>query len=359
MQQQQYYNAAAVQSLQTRKAPAPQQQRLVPGQHKGPSMQQSQVSPPQLFRVSQQQQGPPQLFQISQDQQMPPSCLPTPSQQEIQQPFGGSSAEEYPGAFDIDFNRVVEHDEHLLSQYGNDPDPTLDLGADGAFSQFKVLFGTFYHSTGVSTLVPALKKKGFQVTCAQSVISFLDQLEKGEYDVVCFVSAHKKDPHNLDERFKELILNAYRNGTGIFMFADNRPFFHHCNLVLPTIGDCTLIGNDHGNQKLVFGDPKEPGRFDMEHLLFSGINSMYEGVTISFPTERHSLKVLATNTHGHPVICVKDSDETHGRVVVDVGFTKLNCSWEETGQARYIVNACVWLVDLERRGEVEPIKARG
>lgn len=179
----------------------------------------------------------------------------------------------------------------------------------------------------MDTFVPALNKKGFQVTCAVSVKSFLDQLERGEFDVVCFVSAHKTDVDSQDERFKELLLNCYRNGTGIFMFADNRPFFYQCNLILPTIGDCTLLGNDNGNQKLVcisqprslpdtetllqvFGDPKEPGRFDLEHLLFSGINNMFEGVTISYPTEGHSLKVVATNTHGHPVICIKESGES-------------------------------------------------
>src|SRR5579883_2927956 len=103
----------------------------------------------------------------------------------------------------------------------------------------------------MDTLVSALKKKGFQVSSTTSVKSFLDQLERGEWDVVCFVSAHRQDPDYQDERFKELILNCFRNGTGIFMFADNRPFFHHCNLVLPTIGDCTLVGNDRGDQKLV------------------------------------------------------------------------------------------------------------
>jgi len=40
----------------------------------------------------------------------------------------------------------------------------------------------------------------------------------------------------------------------------------------------------------------------------------------------------------------------HGRLLVDTGFTKLYPEyWSLAGQARYIVNAIVWLVDIEGR----------
>jgi len=194
------------------------------------------------------------------------------------------------------------------------------------------------------------------VTVTDTMSYFLDHLKRKKFDVIIFISSHKSMGN--DDEFKTAILKAHQEGVGIFMFADNRPFFYQCNLVLPEIAGCTLIGNDRGAQKLVYGDdPKEAGRFDMNHLLFSGINNMFEGVTISYPSEGHRFKVVATNTHGRPVICILESTEKTSRVVVDFGFTKLGSNyWQETGQARYIVNACVWLVDLERRGEVEPEK---
>ena len=46
---------------------------------------------------------------------------------------------------------------------------------------------------------------------------------------------------------------------------------------------CIITGNDYGDQTLVYGDANEPGRFDSEHLIFSGVNSLYEGVTICYP----------------------------------------------------------------------------
>lgn len=45
-----------------------------------------------------------------------------------------------------------------------------------------------------------------------------------------------------------------------------------------------MSGYDHGDQTLVYGDScKEAGRFDREHLVFAGINSLYEGITICYP----------------------------------------------------------------------------
>jgi len=39
-----------------------------------------------------------------------------------------------------------------------------------------------------------------------------------------------------------------------------------------------------------------------------------------------------------------------GRIVIDTGWTKLYQDyWSGAGQSRYVVNASVWLVDIEKR----------
>jgi hypothetical protein len=68
------------------------------------------------------------------------------------------------------------------------------------------------------------------------------------------------------------------------------------------------------------------------------------------PEKVGKLKVAATSSNGNPVICYMDHCESGGRVVVDTGFTKLYPEfWVSEGQARYVVNACVYLIDVEGR----------
>jgi len=130
----------------------------------------------------------------------------------------------------------------------------------------------------------------------------------------------------------------------------NAPYYYHANIVLPTLAKCKLVGNDYCDKTLTFGDRTTSGHFDNSHLCFAGVNNLYNGIKICYPDQLGKLKVLATSTYGKPCIACMDSTETTGRVIVDTGFTKLYPTyWSTAGQARYIVNACVWLVDVERR----------
>jgi len=98
-----------------------------------------------------------------------------------------------------------------------------------------------------------------------------------------------------------------------------------------------------------YGNPKIAGEFDAEHLIFAGINFLHEGVTICYPQSDGKLKHLACSSDGHPCISFLDSTPEHGRVLLDTGFTKLYLNWDSAGQARYVVNGTVYLVDVERR----------
>jgi len=139
------------------------------------------------------------------------------------------------------------------------------------------------------------------------------------------------------------------------IWGDNEPLFYHANIVLPDLVGCNLTGNNYGDDTLSFGDIREPGKFHPEHMIFCGINKLYEGVTICYPdNHEHKLSTLAMGTDGEPCIlnCERGQSnfEDGGRIVVDTGWTKLYESyWGSAGQARYVVNACVWLVDMEGR----------
>jgi len=109
------------------------------------------------------------------------------------------------------------------------------------------------------------------------------------------------------------------------------------------------VGNTYADYKLTIGEGNCAGQF-IPHLITSGIVNMYEGVTISYPQVLGPLKVLAMSTDDHPAILYADHeslDSNCGPVIVDCGFTKLYGSWEEAGTSRYVINACIWLLDLE------------
>jgi hypothetical protein len=89
--------------------------------------------------------------------------------------------------------------------------------------------------------------------------------------------------------------------------------------------------------------------------VFAGINSLYEGHTICYPETPGKLQTLATGTDGKTCIGCMDRTQEGGRVILDTGFTKLYLQWDSAGQARYVVNACVYLTDIEGRfGGSEP-----
>jgi len=129
-----------------------------------------------------------------------------------------------------------------------------------------------------------------------------------------------------------------------------------------------MYGNTYADKIISYGEPSKPGEFDAKHIIFSGINYLYEGVTICYPIlpadgkpETHSkeyaknvgcLDVIATSSNGKPVILKMEKTNQNGRIIVDSGWTKLyQSSWSSVGQARYVVNACVWLVDANTCGK--------
>jgi len=267
-----------------------------------------------------------------------------------------------------------------------------DLGIDGAFGDFSVLvmmFVNFLEADWDSCAGHALRQKGFHVklcTCNEVNI-FLNEISSGKYSVVWIISSgggyvdswsvdsnrtFLKD--DLKPSFISSVTHFHRTGGGLFLWADNEPYFYEVNLILHAIlqetekNDIALSGNTTGDRVLSFGKPEQPGEFDENHIIFAGIKYLYEGVTICYPNivcppnnmptdkaspqkfskQVGSFDVLATSSNGKPVILKMEQIANNGRVIVDSGWTKLyKSSWSSVGQARYVVNACVWLVNVE------------
>jgi hypothetical protein len=241
-------------------------------------------------------------------------------------------------------------------QHGNEQGDQFDLGCDGAFSDFGVLLGLFYQELDFKKEIgPALTKKGFKTLAFHSreEAKFVEALKTGNWDAVWVVSTSTFGAsEEVKKEFIEEILKHHKLGKGLFLWGDNDPFNCHANLVLPQIANCKLGGSDYASQLLSFGSGDAKQQFDSQHIVFAGINKLFEGITIAVPSpatgSSYDLKTLATSSHSHPCILYRE-DPHLGRVIVDTGFTKLYINWDSAGQSRYVANANVWLLNIEDR----------
>jgi len=246
----------------------------------------------------------------------------------------------------------VEYDRH-----GNILSEAYDLGKDGSFNDFSLLIGKFINrgpmnDSFVGLAVKALQKKGFRVDDTSDENTFTEKLNSGNYDVAWIVSGDKFQGNQKD--FKEAVINFHRKGRGLLIYGDNLPLYVQANILLPELVGCELYGDTAAGNTLQYGKAEIRGFFDENHPVFTGINNLYEGVTICYPNRPSKLVTLATSTDGNPCILKCEAKESNiadgGRILVDSGWTKLYSSyWASAGQARYVVNATVWLIDLEGR----------
>jgi hypothetical protein len=124
-----------------------------------------------------------------------------------------------------------------LDAYGNQASEEFDLGQDGAFSDYSVLVGIFYHEVAScwnKNAGAALKKKGFRVTITTSETEFVNYLNKLEHDVAWIVPDCKWHDSN-EAEFSKAVETFHRDKRGLFIFSDNDNYYIQANAVLPKI----------------------------------------------------------------------------------------------------------------------------
>jgi len=240
-------------------------------------------------------------------------------------------------------------------RFSNPAGNEFDLGVEGAFNQFTILVGSFYHDVHkqnfMSQAGQRLLQKGFKIVFVfRNHQEFIDNLKN--CDVALIISNLVGNP-GFNEKMLNEVQKFHESGGGLYIWGDNVPGVLEANQVLKHLLKIELVGNTPGDKTLSLGDTNVKGHFG-RHLITSGVVTLYEGVTISYPTSLSILEVLATSTDGHPCILYGEQGPSKlpdncGRIVVDTGFTKLYYKWDTAGTARYILNACVWLLSLDHK----------
>jgi len=257
------------------------------------------------------------------------------------------------------------HDEFVPEKVDSDRNAIgreYDLGIEGAFKVFNII--AFYFYTKEDTYhkcEEALRSKGFNLTIAKDVTEFIEKLH--DNDEAWIISGMASQDNY--SKFVEEVTKFHLAGKGVFLWSDNDPAIYHTNLLLKSIlPGLSVIGNTPGGKVLhpqpTASHSKQPDRGHFaRHLLTTGIVSLYEGITISYPdlngffnTKKvlPEITIIGQSTDNYPCFfCVEDPGK--GRLVVDCGYTKIfDRLWGETaGTERYVRNCAVWLLGLEAR----------
>lgn len=109
-----------------------------------------------------------------------------------------------------------------------------------------------------------------------------------------------------------------------------------------------MLGNVMGDQTV--GLQKAPNKAGVlrRHLLTTGLEYIYEGITIATVQKNNVLSPLIYGSADNLVAGYFDQDGK--RAIFDGGFTRLFLKWDTAGTARYVKNSAAWLVNVEKFG---------
>lgn len=277
-------------------------------------------------------------------------------------------------------DRPVEYNEHAgenaprgaraRDRYGNAEGREYDLARDGAFNGKKITVLHLYQGEGFDFQLPegALAQKGFKVTRLTAVpdaaslereLADSSQLwvvsspgNAGGYEGLMQMMGRGRgmpfqgQAHGFGPDHIRAVTSFYKRGRGLFLWGDNDPYHLEANQLAAPLFETQLAGVDNGDQVVGVRHHGQGPGIVQDHLLTTGIEQLYEGITVSSLTGNHQLKPLIFGSFGG--VIAGYSDKNGRRAIVDGGFTRLYHKWDTAGTARYVTNAAAWLANAER-----------
>jgi hypothetical protein len=234
-------------------------------------------------------------------------------------------------------------------RFGNAVGNTHDLAIDGAFEGQTVAVIQLY-TIDFDFHLPkaALKEKGFSTYRWINKPPSPEELEKGleKASQLWLISGETRQ---LTPEHLKVIKKFWEAGHGVYIWGDNQPYYADANYVAEALFGTTMLGDVPGAQ--VVGVQKAAGMPGLmpNHLLTTGLENIYEGITIATIQSSKTLTPLIYGSAGNLVAAYYDHDGR--RAILDGGFTRLYMGWDTAGTPRYVKNAAAWLVNAERFGD--------
>ena len=244
---------------------------------------------------------------------------------------------------------VIVHERADQDRWGNANGNEHDLAVDGAFEGQTIAVIQLY-TIDFDFHLPreALKEKGFSVYRWSNQPPTPAELEQA-LAKSCELWLISGDHQMLTDEHVKVIKKFFDAGHGVYIWGDNQPYYADANLVARALFDTEMLGDLPGNQTV--GLQKQWGHAGLlaNHLLTTGLEHIYEGITIATIQPSKTLQPLIYGSADNLVTAYYDHDGK--RAILDGGFTRLYMSWDTAGTARYVKNAAAWLVNAERFGD--------
>ena len=236
-------------------------------------------------------------------------------------------------------------------KYGNPNGTNYDLLRDGSMKGYKILIINLCPEWDIcgqrenyDNPIKALENKGFEVIYRDEFPADFARIS----DCLCQVWLISGNVCTITDEQIRQIKAFYNQGKGVYLWADNDPFYADVNPIVKDLFGSKMSGDYIG--KKVIGVQKRIKDVGIVagHLISTGISNFYEGVTISHVDMTQYLKPLVYSSDKKVVTAYSDVDGK--RLLIDGGFTRLCVDWDSAGTDRYIVNAAGWLGNFERFG---------
>ncbi len=234
-------------------------------------------------------------------------------------------------------------------RYGNAQGNQYDLARDGAFKGQTVAVLHFYTGEGFDFSLPkaALAEKGFStfrwMNSPPPVAELKEALAKS-----CQLWIIAAGDRRLSDEHVKVIKDFFDKGHGVYIWGDNEPYYADANVVGRALLGAEMLGNVMGDRVVGLQQKSRGPGIIPDHLLSTGLEHIYEGITIATVQPNQNLQPLIYGSAGNLVAAYYDQGGK--RAIFDGGFTRLYLKWDTAGTARYVKNAAAWLVNVERFG---------
>eukprot|EP00035_Acanthoeca_spectabilis_P010594 m.187573 g.187573 ORF g.187573 m.187573 type:complete len:417 (-) comp15071_c0_seq8:220-1470(-) len=230
-------------------------------------------------------------------------------------------------------------------KHGNAAGTQYDLAVDGAYAGLKVAVLQLYTGENFDFSHPtaALKQKGFAVHRWTSVPS-VEELEAVlEESCQCWLISDKRQ--KLSDGHLGALQRFFDSSRGLYIWGDNHPFYVDANALSSRLFGVKMSGNERGCKKVQERPATSDGPGFCQHLITTGIESLYEGNTVATIEPSDKFTPIMNGSAGNLILSAYDTDGK--RALIDGAFTRLFCDWDDAGSARYVINAAAWLCNFE------------
>ncbi len=234
--------------------------------------------------------------------------------------------------------------------YGNAEGSQYDLAVDGAFKGQTIAVLHLYTGEGFDFSEPkeALKQKGFSVYRWMNQPPTPEALDSA-LAKSCQLWIISSSTQKLNDEHAKVIKKFFDSGKGVYIWGDNQPYYADANFIAQKLLGVSMQGNTMGNQTVNILSKGSKSGIMPNHLITTGLQNVYEGITIATIDEHKDLTPIIYGSAGNLVAAAYEEDGK--RLIFDGGFTRLYINWDTAGTGRYVKNAAAWLVNYERFGD--------